>query len=255
MDKELQVLMTLSRALPRIRGAGRIATTFQKFYQRKKREPLIAPVFDFKMRLNPNELVDSGFLFYPQLYDRREVAMLRRQLQRGDVFLDVGANIGFYSLIASTRVGSEGRVVAVEPDPEIFEILKQNISLNDFNNIEPVQAGISDRQETLRLGVNLHGNRGASSFLANDQPTGVNVACLPLSQVVKQRGFQRIAAAKVDIEGFGVKALSRYFQDVPPMLYPGFMIMEEETGLYDLMSAKGYEQLGYWGFNRVFRRR
>ena len=81
MDTELKVLTTLSRSLPRVRGAGRIATVFQKFYQRKKRPSLVAPVMDFKMRLDPNELVDSGFLFYPQLYDRREIALLRRELQ------------------------------------------------------------------------------------------------------------------------------------------------------------------------------
>src|SRR5258706_10400497 len=156
MDKELTLLMTLSRALPRVRGAGRIAVAMQKIYQRKKRESLVAPVFDFQMRLNPNELVDSGFLFYPQLYDRRELALLRRELQSGDIFLDVGANIGFYSLVASPFVGPSGRVISIEADPEIFGILKENMALNGYGNIEPLCVGISAHRETLRLGINIH---------------------------------------------------------------------------------------------------
>lgn len=254
MDKELKLLMSVSRSLPRVRGAGRIAVALQKIYQRKKREPLIAPVMDFRMRLNPNELVDSGFLFYPQLYDRREVAMLRRELKPGDVFLDIGANIGFYSLLAAPCVGPSGRVLAMEADPEIFSILQENIGLNNLKQVEPICVGISDRVETLRLGVNMNGNRGSSSFLANDQPRGVNVPCVPLSQLIQERGIQAIAAAKVDIEGFGVKALTKFFQDVPESTYPRFMIIEEEEGLSKLMASSGYDLVGYWGFNRVFRR-
>jgi FkbM family methyltransferase len=255
MDNELKLLMTVSRALPRVRGAGRVATLFQKIYQRRPRTTLVAPVMDFKMRLNPNELVDSGLLFYPQLYDRREIALLRRELHRGDVFLDLGANIGFYSLIAASCVGKSGRVVAIEADPEMFQILKENAAMNHFENIEAVCVGISDRVETLRLGVNMNGNRGSSSFLAHDQPKGVQVSCIPLSQVVKDRGIEAIAAAKVDIEGYGVKALRRYYEEVRSALFPRLMITEDEPGLQELMSSQGYDEIGFWGFNRVYRRR
>jgi FkbM family methyltransferase len=253
MDTELKWLMTMSRALPRIRGSGRIAEAIQKIYQRKKRPPVVAPVLDFQMRLNPHEMVDGACLFYPQLYDRREVALIRRELREGDVFLDLGANIGFYSLVASSAVGASGKIVSVEADPEMFNILKENIGLNGFKNIEPLCLGISDREETLRLGINMNGNRGSSSFLADDQPNGIQVRCVPINEIIKERGIQKIAAAKVDIEGYGVKALGKFFQEASESLYPRWMIVEEEPGLVPLMVSKGYQELGHWGFNRIFR--
>jgi FkbM family methyltransferase len=207
------------------------------------------------MRLNPDEFVDSCLLLYPQLYDRREVGFLKRELKGGDVFIDVGANIGFYSLLASPLVGSDGQVVAIEADPEMFQILNENIELNDYKNVEPLNLGVSDRCETLRLGINRNGNRGSSSFLADDQPQGVYVPCVPLSQIVRERHIERIAAAKVDIEGFGVRALRSFFQDVPEVVYPRFMIIEDESELSTVMLSAGYEELGFWGFNRVYRRK
>ena len=254
LDRELRVLSTLSRALPRLRGAGRVAVAIGRLYQRKKRNPVIAPVLNFRMRLNPHEAVDSACLFYPQLYDRREIALLRKELRTGDVFLDVGANVGFYALNAAVAVGSAGRVVAIEPDPGTRQILTQNIDLNGLANVEVIDHGISDCHETLRLGINLNGNRGSSSFLAHDQPYGVNVSCVPLSEIVLGRNLSRIAAAKVDIEGFGVKALAQYFQNVPESLFPRLMIVEEEAGLSSLMESHAYRQLGHWGFNRVYQR-
>src|SRR5262249_31999099 len=121
LDQELKLLLRVSRALPKIRGAGRIAVAIQKFYQRKKRNPLTVPVLNFLMHLDPHELVEVALLFYPQLYDHREIAILRRELRHGDTFLDLGSNAGFYSLVASSLVGPSGKVVSVEADPEMFE--------------------------------------------------------------------------------------------------------------------------------------
>src|ERR1044071_6938865 len=75
-----------------------------------------------------------------QLYVRGEyeptIAMLvRNLLGPGDCYLDVGANIGVHVLTAAERVGAQGQVIAVEPNPDIFERLKSNLRLNRVSNV------------------------------------------------------------------------------------------------------------------------
>jgi FkbM family methyltransferase len=69
----------------------------------------------------------------------------------GETVVDVGAHIGLYSLIAAKRVGSSGKVIAIEPDPENFKILKKNILLNQLSNIEPLECAVYSAREKLKL--------------------------------------------------------------------------------------------------------
>jgi FkbM family methyltransferase len=69
----------------------------------------------------------------------------------GETVVDVGAHIGLYSLIAAKRVGPSGKVIAIEPDPENFKILKKNILLNQLGNIEPLECAVYSAREKLKL--------------------------------------------------------------------------------------------------------
>lgn len=253
-DSELRVLAALSRALPRLRGAGRVAELLRAIYRRKERSPLEACVLGKRMRLDPREYVDSSLLFFPQLYDHREIAFMRREVRPGDVFLDAGANIGFYSLLASDWVGPTGRVVAIEADPYSHRILTENLRLNGVRNVDARLEGLSDREETLRLGVNLGGNRGSSSFLADDQREGVQVRCRPLTSLVRDLGVERIHFAKFDIEGFGGRVLREYLADLPDARLPVGMIVEKEDGVAELLSGRGYRVATESSFNWVWAR-
>lgn len=81
---------------------GCLANFLRSIYARKPR-PIMHKVrrLGFEFELNPNECVDGAILFYPQLYERREISFIRSVLPSGGTFLDVGSNIGFYSLVAS----------------------------------------------------------------------------------------------------------------------------------------------------------
>ena len=80
------------------------------------------------MHLDPHEVVEAELIFNPRLYDSKEFAFLKRNLFEGDVFLDIGASIGTYTVVASSLVGPNGSVVAIEPVPETFQILQENVS-------------------------------------------------------------------------------------------------------------------------------
>src|SRR5882724_8143015 len=74
-----------------------------------------------------------------------ELEYLRSLLFPGATFVDVGANLGIYTLVASRIVGHSGRVIAFEPSSQSFSLLKANITLNGFTNVQVYPAAVSDK--------------------------------------------------------------------------------------------------------------
>jgi FkbM family methyltransferase len=80
-----------------------------------------------------------------------ETELVKREVKKGDTVLDIGANIGYYSLIFAKIVGEKGRVFAFEPHPDNFELLRKNIAVNGYKNIIPVQKAVSDKSGLIKL--------------------------------------------------------------------------------------------------------
>ncbi len=260
MNFELKVIMQIGRSLPPLpHVTGIINRILKPFYLRKKREDVLVDVMGNKMILTPSECVDGGLLFYPQLYERQEIAYIKENLKQGDVFLDVGSNIGFYSLVASQKVSQQGFVVAVEADPENYRKLIRNIEINHIENIQAVNLGASDKKETLRLGINTTGNRGGNSFIS-ESPEFVEVECLTLLDILKSTGAKSVQGAKFDIEGFEYKVLKQFFEDADSSLFPNFIITEynpemvkhSEGNVMELLLAQGYKIQHEFLDNKIF---
>jgi len=235
-DLELRLYRAIANKLPRVRGAGVIGNMLARRYRRKPRSPVVSKVLDFKMHLDPHEFVDSRLLFMPQLYDYREIAFLRKHLKPGDVFVDVGANIGFYSLVASRCVGDEGKVIAIEAEPSTFELLAANVELNGMDNVVPANFGASDKAEVLSMkvsaGQGLYRNRGANSFLHDRDGQVKQIPCKPLANVFDEFQIPRIDGLKLDTEGFEYRIFKAFFSEtLPEERFPGFVIFEQNPGI------------------------
>ncbi len=227
VDAELRFLLKMSRHFPAFRGFGRLGGLVARFYGRRNRPEFIAEVMGNRMVLDPSECVDSALLFCPHLYERLEVQWIRELLPPGGCFVDAGAHIGFYSLIAAGIVGDRGFVLAIEADPGNFGRLSTNARLNNFGDTLILRnVGLSDRSETLVLNLNLTGNRGGHSFVApGDQ--GMMVKCEPLLRVLQEAGVKRVDMAKFDIEGSEHKVLREFLRSAPSSLVPKAMIIEQ----------------------------
>jgi FkbM family methyltransferase len=199
------------------------------------------------MVLDPLDNLEGQFLFCPHLYDRIEIACLRKHLKRGDTFLDAGANVGFYSLIASQLVGDGGRIIAVEANPFNGSRLAANLKVSGIKNVRLANVGLSDKTEVLELGLNTTGNRGGHSFLS-DSADRVKVQCKTLTDVLLSEGAQKVDGAKMDIEGFEFKVLQRFFADGNSKLWPGFLIIEVNPSLGGKNSGDALELLKQNGY-------
>jgi FkbM family methyltransferase len=154
---------------------------------------------NLRMRLDLRDLIARSIYLYGT-YDFAVTDAISSLLKPGDCFVDVGANIGTYSLIASRIVGPQGRVVAFEPAPRNLERLKDNISLNGLTNVSLSEKAISDSCGAVDLyEVNNPQNSGQSSLEMRTGATKVSVFSTTLD---KELGTSRVDVVKLDAEGY-----------------------------------------------------
>jgi FkbM family methyltransferase len=117
-------------------------------------------------------------------------------------FLDIGANIGYYTALASGRIGEQGRIVALEPDPENFRYLQQNAAANGARNVICIQKAAAGESGFLRLYVNRE-NRGDNRLYANDLcDSSYEVEVATVDAVLEECGVTRVDLVKIDVQGF-----------------------------------------------------
>ncbi len=142
-------------------------------------------------------------------YEGELVDRLTECLKPGDVFVDVGANMGYFSMLGSKLVGAAGRVLAFEPCVSNFAWLASNIQLNRVTNVLPFSAALSDHNGTAYISVPPFFNNGVSSVRekVNGEPT--LPVCLQrfddLPDSVVERG--KIRLIKIDTEGHELNVL------------------------------------------------
>lgn len=144
--------------------------------------------------------------FLGRYYDLGTQLLVGALLEPGDVFVDIGANEGMISLIASLTVGAEGRVFAFEPNPVPRAIFERNLSLNGIGNVEIIAAGASDAPGMLDLHV--HGiDTGGGSFASAEDDVLDTVSCpVVVPDTVLEALSPRVI--KIDVEGFEPRVLA-----------------------------------------------
>jgi len=150
--------------------------------------------------LDRSDIAVSGALALKG-FETFETELFKQALKPGMNFVDIGAHIGYYSLIASKIVGSSGKVFSLEPEPGNFSLLKKNVEANGAMNITPINAAVSDTAGKRDLFIERY-NKGHHSFGQNQGSAGkITVATETLDGVLEKHGNPRIDAIKIDIEG------------------------------------------------------
>lgn len=139
-------------------------------------------------------------------FEPRKVAAVQRFVEPGMTFVDAGANMGDYSLIAARAMGDHGLVVAFEPEPWNFGWLERNVALNGYCSVRCVQMalGDADREGELFIGDGI--GRHTMVPLAHHQET-IQVEVRTLDSVLPELGVERVDLMKVDVEGAELRVL------------------------------------------------
>ncbi|RZK88265.1 MAG: FkbM family methyltransferase, partial [Methylobacterium sp.] len=207
-------------------------------------EPLDVERLGARMRLHPyNNNCEKKVLFTPQFFDPQERALLKARLEPGCTFLDIGANIGAYALFVAAFAGPRARILAVEPQPDIFDRLTYNIAQNPFHTVKAVACAVADKAGELTLFVDPR-NRGESSLkiVGTNESAQIKVPAVTLMDLVRTEGLTRIDAIKLDVEGAEDLILEPFLREAPPALLP------------KLLEGHGYRETGRTRLNRMFER-
>ncbi|PLW67303.1 FkbM family methyltransferase [Pseudohalioglobus lutimaris] len=152
------------------------------------------------------------------IWEPYESALLLRMLGPGQVFVDVGANIGYFSLLAAHCVGSAGAVYAFEPDPANHELLVRSVGVNDYAHIvHAEQAGLSEQTGAASLYLSEDNLGDHQIFATHQEREAVPIRLLNGSRFLGPR-IQRLDVVKIDTQGseYGVvKGLMPLFTRLP----------------------------------------
>lgn len=151
--------------------------------------------------LNPNDPVISGALTFG-VYENSETSFLCQVFRPGMTFLDVGANVGYYTALAIQRIGEAGRIIALEPDRQSFQYLERTVAANNGRNVCCVQQAAADRQGVLKLYVSKN-NRGDNRLYWNDLcDESYDVEITTVDKLLEGYGIDAIDLVKMDVQGF-----------------------------------------------------
>ena len=149
---------------------------------------------------NPIELA----LVRRGLLEPEDVGLFLSLLRPGMTVLDVGANVGMYSLLSARRVGPTGRVHAFEPTPAVAASLRRNVALNGLGNVHVHEAAVSDAAGRATFYLQ---DSSDCNTLAGGAGTPIRVRTVTLDDHVAAHGLDRVDVMKMDVEGAEVLAL------------------------------------------------
>jgi FkbM family methyltransferase len=147
-------------------------------------------------------------------YEPQETALLQQILRAGMVFVDVGANWGYFTLAAAHLVGPAGRVISVEVDPRACQALRGNVARNALDFVSVFEMAASDAPGTLRMqeyetGANDSGNFGLTrTTTVVEHGRQFEVEARPLDDLLDEAGIDQVDLLKMDIEGAESRALA-----------------------------------------------
>ena len=157
--------------------------------------------------LNPNDPVVSGALNFG-VYEKAETKFFQTACHSGMTFLDVGANIGYYTALGARAVGPNGKVIALEPDPESFKYLEQTIAANAVGNVQAFPIAASDVPATLPLYIS-RDNRGDNRLYqpGADWPK-IEVEAQPIDALLAENDIETLDFIKIDVQGYEPKVIA-----------------------------------------------
>ena len=194
-------------------------------------------------------------IYFLGVYEPVEAYLFTQLLKPGMTVIDAGANVGQYTLLASTRVGTDGAVHSFEPVPATFTQLSSNVNANRLLNVYLNQAALWNESTTVKLSLSdeMKDNIGSYSVGITNQATAVESVSVRLDDYIVSKSIQSVDLIKMDIEGaefFAIMGMQHVLERDRPILLIEFnRLALQRVGvtperLWDLIANK-FDYLGY----------
>jgi FkbM family methyltransferase len=208
----------------------------------------------FSITIDPADWAVGATIAAVRSYEPEVTAVVRSLIGPGAGFVDVGANIGWFSLLAGSIVGPSGTVIAVEPNLRNCDLLRTSRAINRFDRIDVVAGAASDAGGWLALETDASNGRviplGPVTGRTEAVPCSYAVPAFTLDQLLADRNVERVDAMKVDVEGVEARVFAGAEQLLanqhPPVVFEWFPVALRSTGDVDptvplaMLRAHGY---------------
>ena len=197
--------------------------------------------------LKANSSMDLSYLENNPTY--KDILAHIDKLKEGDVFVDIGANIGYFSFYAAKKVGSRGKVYAFEPSDREYERLLKGIEKNQLTNILTYNLALSDHTGVVKLMIEPF-HTGLNAMASEETNSSKSVVTKPCDTLDHVMNGAEIELVKLDVEGAehlvlkGAERLltSKKIKKLVVEITPGFLqkFGSSKQELFGLMNAAGY---------------
>lgn len=238
------VFLSNGASLQQLENSLRASYDYEQL--RNRADVQLVGLDSFKIYCRSSDLDVGAQLIASQRYEPHVTKAVQGILKPGDVFLDLGANIGYYTLLGARLVGNTGKVIAFEPNAINLALLYASIVENTLTNVRVFPLAASDSAQLLRMQA-----FGSNGFLAPAeglQPGAQYVQAVVVDELLIAE--RRIDLVKVDIEGyepFAVRGMAKLIEKHRPLLLTEFSPwhIEHRCGLapgayLELLACKGY---------------
>jgi FkbM family methyltransferase len=174
------------------------------------------------MQLNLRDLIQQTILL-EGMWDPALTRLIESTLKPGDVFIDVGAHVGYFTLLAGRRVGPAGVVLSIEPNPVALQQLRKHVERSHLEHVQTAHTACGDSSDPVRLYLHTESNSSMASLSAANATSGVavEVACTTLDDLCRAHGLARAHLVKIDVEGaelLVLRGMERILREMRPVI-------------------------------------
>jgi len=185
----------------------------------------------FRMKLDLADPEQLKVYFFGHYHERYEAALVQRLLSDDDVFWDIGANVGYFTLVAAAALVNHGQIAAFEPGENAYARLVENLGLNPYRNVKTFNLAVSDREGEAVLHVSGDIADSSASLYEPGQAQARGQACrtVALDHFLRAEGLRPPNLIKLDVEGAELAVLQgarELLAHTPPLF---LMEMEEKN--------------------------
>jgi FkbM family methyltransferase len=201
------------------------------------------------MSLHIDDWIQENLYFLCE-YEMAELKSIEQFLTNDGIFIDIGANIGLYTLYASKLITENGQIISFEPFPENFKSLSKNVALNGISNVRLEKIAIGEKEGVINLYYDeQEKNLGMVSTTPIERGVKEEVKIVSLDSYLKNEPFTKIDLIKIDIEGFEYSALLG-MKNTLTTFHPSLLIeifdnnksLTQKSNCDDLLKDLGYNK-------------
>jgi len=186
---------------------------------------------------------DIGKEYFVGFGELGTLSILDRFLNEGDVFVDVGAYVGFFSLYASYKVGNSGEVISFEPNPESYKVLMENLKINGINNVRAFNFALGSKEYFAELTMP-YGKTPSESTLMDEKGKKFKVRVVRFDDIIDKLGIEKVSMIKIDVEGWENEVLGGMTETIK-RFKPILLVEKSPLFLlgYNYLISLGYKPL------------